>query len=448
MDKSLDSLSRKTFNGTGFLTSAQGSVKLACAVKLSQLFNGRIAFEIDIEGKNRTRRGKREFDFFGTLSDGRQLNVKGLIVETIVHHLHNGSATWKGFLNNPGYFEISTLANSLDFVRVSCEVTNVPLYGFGPIEINVSSDKIVLYGVPDYNNSRHLMSALKTGGILSNIDIVFSHPKVEEEADRYIRKICGLLTLSQRAHVWHTEYHMKNASGVTVKSHYEEPVFVYSRPSRPLIPVESLESFVRTSLDNYEIAFSEWNLGEAQDFYIQAMSLTSAWSISLGFFTTLEALKNAFLHQPGREIPESYVPPQKFNAKSIFETLCASYDELKVLADDEKDTSQQKNDKQAERENIKSKIVDINRRAYKSILRNMFQKLGMTVDNKDLKNLVDLRNQIIHSGSPNYEKGPWKISKEAFQWACKFGGLVERTFLAILHYNGEFEPYDQSVIPH
>lgn len=453
MDKSLDSLSRKTFTGTGALTAMHGSVPLACTIRLSQLFNGRISFEIDIDEKqHRINPGRLgEFDFSGSLVDGRQLTVKGLIVENDVLHMHNFSHTWLGFLNYPGYFEIYSLANSLDFVRVTFEVTNLPLYGVGPIEIDINGDKIKLQEVSDYKSVRHLISALKTGGILSNIDIVFSHPKIEEEVDKYMREVCGLLTLSQRSHVWHTEYHLENASGVTVKSHYEEPVFIYSRPSRPLVPVDSLESFFRISFVNFEAKIREWNLGEAQDFYIQAMALTSAWSISLGFFTTLETFKNAFLHQQGYENLEFYVLPKTFKTlrifEKVFEALCAGYDEFKALADDKKDTIQQKDDKKTERETIRSKIADINRRAYKSILRSMFQQLGMTVDNKDLKNLVDLRNQIIHSGSPNYQKGPWKTSNDAFQWACRFGGIVEKTFLAILQYKGKFEPYDQSVIP-
>jgi hypothetical protein len=99
---------------------------------------------------------------------------------------------------------------------------------------------------------------------------------------------------------------------------------------------------------------------------------------------------------------------------------------------------------------LKLKIKDeLNHRPYKLVLNSMFQELGMVVDEDDLKWLVRIRDQIIHTGSPQYDgREPWADkSSEAARWVERFGSLVERTFLAILGYRGQFEQYDDSVIP-
>jgi hypothetical protein len=185
-------------------------------------------------------------------------------------------------------------------------------------------------------------------------------------------------------------------------------------------------------------------LGEAQDLYIQAMSIHSLWPQSVGFFTALETLKNAFLRKHGDEL-QYYLPlgkdfdkefSKKEVARRVMEVLGDAFDVFNHLPEDDRSA-------------LKLKIKnELNRRPYKLVLNRMFQELGMVVDEDDLKWLVRLRDQIIHTGSPQYDgKEPWADkSSEAGRWADRFAGLVEKTFMAILGYQDQFEPYDQSVI--
>ena len=103
---------------------------------------------------------------------------------------------------------------------------------------------------------------------------------------------------------------------------------------------------------------------------------------------------------------------------------------------------EQKAIRELERETLRSKVGDLNRCAYKLVLRSMYQELNVTVEDKELNQLVDLRNQIIHNGSPDYEK--WGSPSEDGEAVSKFCGLLlERSLMAILHYRGNFNRYDQ-----
>jgi hypothetical protein len=202
---------------------------------------------------------------------------------------------------------------------------------------------------------------------------------------------------------------------------------------------------VEDTIDAYDDKYFDWSLGEAQDLYIQAMSIHSLWPQSVGFFTALETLKSAFLRQHGDE-SQYYLPPGKEFDKEFRKKRVANR-VIEILGDAFEVFSRLSGDDRAA---LKLKIKNgLNRRPYKLVLSSMFQELGMVVEEDDLKWLVRIRDQIIHTGSPQYDgREPWADkSSEAARWVERFGSLVERTFLAILGYQGQFEQYDQSVIP-
>jgi hypothetical protein len=175
------------------------------------------------------------------------------------------------------------------------------------------------------------------------------------------------------------------------------------------------------------------------------MSIHSVWPQSVGFFTALETLKSAFLRQHGDEL-QYYLPPGKVYDKEFKEKKVA-YRVIDILGDAFDVFSHLSGDDRAA---LKLKVkTELSRRPYKLVLSNMFQELGMVVGEDDLKWLVRLRDQIIHTGSPRYGgKEPWadSNSSEAARWVNRFAGLLERTFLAVLGYRGHFERYDQAVV--
>jgi hypothetical protein len=218
------------------------------------------------------------------------------------------------------------------------------------------------------------------------------------------------------------------------KWRYQEPLFTYFRPSRPLIPVDHLGEFITRSLGNYKKEYARWNLGLAQDYYLQSMVLLSAWPQALGFFTALETFKQAYIQQNGASI-ERYVSEGKFKkhdiSDKVLSLLYAEFPEFAHLRD---------NKEVAEIDTIKSKVGELNRRPYKTILKKMFAQLNLQVVEDELARLVKFRNDIIHRGMPkddSYDK--------AFENSLHFASLVEKVFLAILDHPGPVEYYHQGV---
>jgi hypothetical protein len=442
-------LSRRVLTGSGDLTCKEVARTSPCTVEITQLFNGRIAVEVRLamaHSKQDWRRRCRSFDLSGVLDNGALLSAKGVIIDTITHHFQDGAVSLKGYLYHPGYLEITDQNNGQGpYQKVMCEVTNLPLYSVETYEATTAQAHMRFHKLSDYSQVRHLMNALRTGGVLSQITIEFSMPSTDEQMDKFIHTLCSLLSLSQRAHVWCVGQHWVNGSGAVVRSRYEEPLFYYSRPTRPLIPLTSLVDFVENTIDAYDSKYLDWSLGEAQDLYVQAMSICSVWPQSVGFFTALETLKNAFCRQHGYELQFHLPPGKKFDRE--FKKKEVGHRVLAVLSDAFDVFNHLPGDDVAA---LKLKVKnELNRRPYKSVLKRMFQELDMVVDEDDLKWLVRLRDQIIHTGSPQYGgKEPWanNQSSEATRWVNRFAGLVERTFLAILEYQSQFERYDQSVV--
>lgn len=443
MSEVWDSLSRKTFIGSGRLICRHDN-EWQCDTWLAQLFNGCVVIRVFNVEKipadvNRWLDQCEPFGFLGTLDDGRSLTVKNIHFSWSLWRFHQGiREIFQSFVHHPGFVEIVNPDGTAEsFQSTTCEATNLFLGGkVEPIEASVGQAKIRLNWLPHHNDNRQRMEALQTAGILSSITIDPLEQMSEDRLDDLVHALCGLLTFAQRSPVHCVAQQWKDANGIILKSRYQEPVFYSPTMFRPLIPAESLATFIQDTFENYKRHWKTWDLGHAIDHYVQAVSLRSSWSQAVGFFTALETLKNAFLQQPGRAELGYHVPKGEFRKKHIvsqvIELLAESFEAFKDLPHDEK-------------ESLYGKVGELNRRAYKLVLREMFRELGVTIGDDEIKRLVDLRNQIIHRGSPDYGKSPWKEPSEAALEAARFAGLVERTILAILDYQGDSERYDQIV---
>lgn len=89
---------------------------------------------------------------------------------------------------------------------------------------------------------------------------------------------------------------------------------------------------------------------------------------------------------------------------------------------------------------LKSKVGEPNRRAYKIILKKLFDHLKLQVSEDELSRLVKFRNDIIHRGMPRGDS-----LSESFEDSLQFASLVEKVLLAILDYHGTVEYYHEGI---
>lgn len=435
LPESLKSIVRSSFAAAGDLLRERESQSTSASILLDQYVNGRIAFDLLIQEQAKPHRipKRAASSFLGKLENGDQVIVKGMMTENRIIKKQSGEEKLQGYVLSPGYVEIVHGDVATDaFQTATCELINLPLLGHGPVEIVLPEATVKLSEVDDYKFIRQVMSALKSTGILCKMEISFNTPATDSEIDDLISSLCGLLSLSQRTHVWCVSKKLQGSNGE--KWLYQEPIFPYFRPSRPLIPVDHLGEFITRLLDNYKKEYTKCNLGLVQDYYLQSMVLLSAWPQALGFFTALETLKQAHIHQSGASI-ERYVSEGKFKKQDISDKvvtlLCNELPEFAHLHDNKQD---------AEIDTIKSKVGELNRRAYKTILKKMFAQLNLQVPEDELSRLVKFRNDIIHRGMPKDNS-----YGEAFENGLLFASLVEKVMLAILDYHGVLEYYHEGI---
>ena len=436
-----DGLSRHTFTGSGSI-DCKHPIGRECRIRLTQLVNGCIVVQLSMENVpnnlSKWLRQCQSFDFTGTLDDGRHVMVKNInVVGQQIRSPFADVQVLEGFVRQPGYFDLANPDGAeLSFRKVICEVTDFPLHGHtGSVEVDVGQARIQFDPLHDHAETLRLTANLKTAGVLGRITVELKEQGSENQLDELVGVLCGLLSLAQRSHVRYVSQEWNNIRGGIGRTRYQEPIFYYPMMTRPLIPAKSLAGFVQSSLETYERQYATWNLVVAQDHYIQALSLRSAWPQSVGFFTALETLKHAFLRQAGKGDLECYLPKGEFKKKQIAsqikELLRKNFEVFRSLSPDEAGS-------------LSGKIGDLNRRAYKVILRKMFEELNVRVRDDALREIVQLRNQIIHTGAPDYQNDP----SEAALQASRVAGLVEKIMLlGILHYEGSFERYDKAFLP-
>lgn len=420
MSELWNNLSRRTFIGSGHLTCDNFSEEWKCDFCIAQLINGRIVIQVSgLKDSvfSRLHNLLDRIDTFtitGELEQGYKLKATEINLSWTMFSF-NDKDYFEGYVTSPGFVEITHPRYADAFYsKIVYEVTNLSLGRQHDVEATIEGAKIRVHRIPKSNDVLRYARGLKTSRILSAISVDLLERPSSDNSRELISDLCSLLTLAQRSCVHKVASHWQDPDGVTKRSLYQEPVFEYPPAPRPLIPAEALGSFLEDTFKNYNEKWNIWKLPWAIDYYVQSMSLRHVFAQSIGFFTALETLKDAFLKQPGREGLEYYVTRGQFKKKKISDKvlniLSETFEEFRNLLADTSDTSEEK---AVERQTLKSKVGELNRRAYKLVLREMFSELGIIVDDNDLKLLVDLRNKIIHSGTPNYESDRWPNLTEA-----------------------------------
>ena len=438
-----DKVARTSLHGKGLLTCKTGA-SCECDIDLSQLFNGRLVVRViplNSEDPDPSIFRRCEyFDFIGTLDDNLSLSVKNIRFTRRIlskEDLWTGSWRHEGYVHLPGsvrFFRPGKTSSASDMLI--CELTNLSLgRERDPVEASVSGFRIRLSSCAR-NLDLPLIEALRTSGILCQMEITGFDEGGKGHLDKFVWMLCDLLGLASRSPVSCVSRRWQNAQGLIVDGYFREPTFDSPVRVGPLIEPSSLAGFIQETFASYEEKWKNWDIANAMDHYIQAMAVSSAWSQALGFFTALETIRAAFLKQQNNGTKEYYVCRRQFDKARIPQQV------LKLLGDHLSAFSELTGDEET---SLLGYIRGMNRRAYKVVLKDMFRELEVIYEDDELKRLVDLRNQIIHGGSPDYSKGKWRNTSDAFLNVVKFASLVERVLLAILGYRGTYNPYDRSV---
>jgi hypothetical protein len=393
MTESWKPLSRVILKGTGVVACEHGR-EFPCRLEAAQLYNGRVLVQATVDGESSQvkdwAQGCQRFRISATLDDGRELGATDVYwTNCRLLAPDYADSVLEGFVGRPGCLEVRNPGHRPSVAQsVTYELTNALLdRQVGPLELGEPGTTVTLKPSRDHRWVRRRMEALKTSGVLSSIRLEAGGPRPVEELEDAADALCELLTLVHRSPVAIVGEHWDDPESPGRLHRYREPPFMDAPPLRPLVPSQQLGRFLELTYDSYLKKWQVWDLPNAIDHYVQAHVLRSAWAQAIGFFTAMETLKHAFLARPTRSAHDA--------------------------------------------------------RGYANVVKRMIKELEIPADEYDVESLIELRNKIIHRGSPGSRKTYWEDETEAFRLVGQFGGLVESMILAILGYHGEFERYDQ-----
>jgi hypothetical protein len=257
-----------------------------------------------------------------------------------------------------------------------------------------------------------------------------------------MRSIAQLLSVAQRQHVLLVAQHRHDSQDRWLESKFDEPVFTRRGWPRALIPDESVAEFLTVGYPHLVNKYQRLELANVIDHYLQALTSRSVWPSSLGIFTAMETLRAAFFRQSTDVEDEKFefwvVPNDTFKRETgllneLIGLLGSHFPRFGKLS-------------ASERQSLQAQLRNLNRRSYKTQLRRMLDQLGVDYDKKELQPLIDVRNRMIHYGTPapsdvptaDYTRRRSKASRDINDAAS----LFERSLLAVLGYTGPSELFN------
>lgn len=427
-------------SGTGYL---QGEISQACNFSVARLLNGRLRVEVVTKKDLSPSHQDGTFEIIGVDEQGLQVTVTGAYFT-----LHKSNPPREAHL---GYARSFTrqAKNELapdEPITVRCDLVNFGLISsFGPTSVKLNGFNLEIERLhwEDQHEIREHGYAYQHATIQACIrigDIPFIKL---DEAIECLRNVAQLLSIACRGYVFTVAQHVSQGNDNLHESHFEEPPFTSRHWPRPLIHDKNLVNFLETTYDSLVSNYREYELGNVFDHYFQALTVRSVWPLSLGIFTAMETLKTAYMRRAENDTSQFWViPHEDFKDNhdlldDFLSVLLKYYPRFSKLTKSEKDS-------------LRSQIQNLNRRSYRTQLRTLFSKLDVSYDRQELQSFIDIRNSIIHEGTPvrsDVEESKY-MEQMAQGWKRieKAASLFERTLLAQLGYTGPKELFDATGI--
>lgn len=435
VDQQLNMMGLRRLKGHGRLRCQHGTT-WNCAFSITHLLNGRLQVIVMPSSERRNwsklidcHRQCEPLEVEGMDEKQRRISANTIHI-TCVNYSHESLI---GYARSVAYHPEKTAPS--DRITLKHDLFNFRLTGrVSPVKVQIDSFDVEIghLGWPDQWMVREHSKAYRHPTISTRLSIKDISVAEQDAATEGIYGILELLSVANRGYVFSAARHIGDADGRWLSGQLEEPHFTKPGWPRALIPSDSLEDFLTAAYPHMNAKYRSLELAHVIDHYLQALTLRSSWPISLGIFTAMETLKAAFFREQGDKDAKFQfwvVPPDDFAGnREVLDDL------IEALG---KHFSRFRNLDSSERDSLKAKLRDLNRRSYRTQLRRMLEQLNVSHSKGELQSFIAIRNSIIHQGRPTENDG-WKQVEGA-------ASLFERVLLGVLGYEGPNEPFDAEI---
>lgn len=436
-----------TYGGNGSLTLEDGQ-RIDCEFTIGQLLSGRVILlsnglspEWLFQFPNITKfEGKTANDFH--LSSAGPLREINYLPK---HDVSRRPTVSKAYFLDQLTTEAPELAKSQKLVF---GITNFEFSGTTPKEELDGSCHLVLplriitsrgevglelKRVRDYQDISRRLTVLN--GIEVTCEVVFDNTHDLDEKEEVVDNLCYVLSVASGHKVQWILWKMLSENDQVVSSKHASRV---TKPYSPLDVIsereaDEIQAFIQNVYPVFENKLDVYKLKQGLiDSYLDAKAEGDYLEVrGAKLVVALELLKNIFLQLPSSPINELILDEEHFISVS---TLVKDILREKLIKDGAE--SQQRCE-------VYSKIQELNRSSFRSVLEQICMMVNLQVDEKDMDLVIRSRNSLVHTGYfifetlSSEEKEQYKL-KMVWDEYLFLVAFLDKLILKLLGYSGKY----------
>jgi hypothetical protein len=416
------------YQGEGSIT-LHDQRKFPCTFEVGQLKKGNIFFHCDASELDApavtSLWNTRSIDRFeGTSKEGFHLTSTRNIISTNLSPLT--------FIAQDLYVEMSKDAPS-DSIRFG--ITNFVLSTSFSLRVEHESKLISIQFQPI---SRHediieRMRNLKITDVTCEIIISLSEIENEDEANQIVDNLCYLLSVAKGTKIQWIYRALYNEAGACIsKTHASRITKVYG-VNLLMQNDRDVEAFLEITYSGYVANRERYKLDTGTiDAYLDAKAESDFLQVrGIKLAVTMEIIKEVFTGLAEDPVQALINKPKIFEKlkKKLFDAIMFTFTAENI---------------EIERDVVREKLPDLNRKAFRGILNDIFKRINLQIADEDMDYLIKCRNQLVHTGRFLCEKDKTPTQEEMVQEYSFLVHIVDSVYLKLLGYHGEYRKIDLS----
>lgn len=293
--------------------------------------------------------------------------------------------------------------------------------GLRVLATNLPDGKIAIHELDDYKDTIESIKAQKGIDVTCEARVNISSLGDLEKATEFVDVICRILSFARGTKINWIYYDCYDEFGENLLSFHKNNV-TWQYVGLPLIDPRNPNDtafFVEQVYNPFLQQKDVYGLDIAIESYLDAKRETGYLETrALRAVVVMEFLKTRYAMRRKAEFILKAKDFKKIR-QQVKRIIDQQFEELSLSP---------KNSLQE----MKSKIAELNRKPFKSILKKMFEQIGLAVTEDNLDRFIKIRNSLVHKASftTNTTQGRW-------QEYTFIIGMLDRLFLKMLSYNGD-----------